>query len=78
LYATFAVGVCYMVALYFLSLTSKTLPIPITYAIWAGGGIVLLTTVSMASGFTPSLFTTLGIAMIVAGIVVINLLGGIH
>jgi hypothetical protein len=32
----------------------------------------------MASGFTPNLFTTLGIAMIVAGIVIINLLGGIH
>lgn len=78
LYPTLAVGTCYMVALYFLSLTTKTLPIPVTYAIWAGGGIVLLTTISMASGFTPNAYTVLGITMIVAGIVTINLLGGIH
>ena len=33
----------YMVAFYFLSMTFRTLPTGIAYAIWAGAGIVLIT-----------------------------------
>jgi small multidrug resistance pump len=35
----------YMVAFYFLSMTLRTLPTGIAYAIWAGAGIVLITLV---------------------------------
>lgn len=35
----------YAVALFFLSLTLKTIPVGIAYAIWSGAGIVLISTV---------------------------------
>lgn len=64
----------YIVAFYFLSLTLKTLPVGIAYAVWAGAGVALI---AMA-GFVffgqaldwPAL---LGIALIVLGVAVINL-----
>lgn len=63
----------YAAAFYFLSLTLRTLPIGIAYAIWSGLGIVLI---SIAGWFVykqaldaPAL---LGMGLIVAGVIVIN------
>lgn len=39
-------AVAYMVAFYFLSLTLKTIPTGIAYAIWSGVGIVLITAIA--------------------------------
>lgn len=38
-------AVAYMVSFYLLSLTLRTLPIGIAYAIWSGVGIVLISAV---------------------------------
>lgn len=63
----------YLTAFYFLSLTLKTMPVGIAYAIWSGIGIVLIT---IAGIFLfkqkPDLPAMIGMALIVAGVVVIN------
>ena len=64
----------YGVAFYFLSLTLKTIPTGIAYAIWSGVGIVLITAVAWAFQGqkldTPALA---GMALIIAGVAVMNL-----
>ncbi len=64
----------YISAFYFLSLTLRSIPVGIAYAIWCGVGLILI---SLASWFfygqkldNPAL---LGMFLIVAGILVINL-----
>jgi small multidrug resistance pump len=63
----------YGVAFVFLSLVVDKLPVGVTYAIWAGMGIVL---VAIAGAVlyrqVPDLPAIIGMAMIVAGVVVIN------
>lgn len=68
------VVVGYALAFYLLSLVLRTLPIGIAYAIWAGLGIVLVAIVGMlVYGQRPDLPAVLGIGLIVAGVVVIQL-----
>lgn len=69
------VVVCYGLAFYFLSVTLRVMPVGVTYAIWAGVGVVL---VAIAGAVlyrqVPDLYAMLGMALIIAGVVVINLL----
>ncbi len=64
----------YLGAFYFLSLTLKTIPVGVSYAIWSGVGIVLI---SLAGWLffrqAPDLPAIIGMALIIAGVVVINL-----
>ena len=65
----------YGAAFYFLSAVLHTIPVGIAYAIWAAGGIVLVTLVAWALyGQTPDLAAFIGMALIVAGVLVINIL----
>ncbi|MDJ0916172.1 MAG: SMR family transporter [Woeseiaceae bacterium] len=67
------VVVGYGAAFYLLSLVLKELPVGITYAIWAGLGIVLVAIVAAVTfKQVPDLPAVLGMLMIVAGVVVIN------
>lgn len=69
------VVVGYGVAFYFLSLTLKVMPIGIAYAIWSGLGIVLISAMAWALyGQKLDLPAVIGMALIVAGVLVINLL----
>ncbi len=64
----------YVVAFYFLSLTLKTIPIGIAYAIWAGLGIVLISVAGwLIFGQKLDFASIFGMGLIVAGVVVINL-----
>jgi len=68
------VVVGYMVAFYFLSLTLKSLPTGIAYAIWAGAGIVLITLMGwIVHKQTLDLAAMLGMGLIVSGVLVINI-----
>jgi|SRR5690554_41115 len=68
------VVVGYVIAFYLLSLVLRTIPVGIAYAIWAGMGIVLVTLVALlVYDQRPDLPAVLGIALIVAGVVVIQL-----
>ena len=65
--------VSYAAAFYLLSLTLKTLPVGIAYAVWSGVGVALIAVIgAVVFGQTLDLAGILGIALIVAGVVVIN------
>ncbi len=64
----------YLVALYFLSLTLRTIPTGIVYAIWSGVGIVLIATVAWVfQGQKLDTPAVAGMGLVIAGIVVMNL-----
>lgn len=68
------VVVCYAAAFYFLSLTLKTVPVGVAYAIWSGVGVVLIALIAWALyGQALDLAAIIGMALIVAGVVVLNL-----
>lgn len=62
-------------AFYFLSLALKTMPLGTAYAIWGGVGLVLTALVSIVFfGQKMDLWGVVGIALILAGVVVLNTL----
>ncbi len=64
----------YALAFYMLTLVLRTIPVGVAYAIWSGLGIVLVTLVaSVLYRQVPDAPAVLGIVLIVAGVVVINL-----
>ena len=64
----------YAVAFYFLALTLRTIPVGIAYAVWSGVGIVLISAIGwLWYGQKLDLPAIIGIALIVAGVVVLNL-----
>lgn len=66
--------VAFVTALYLLSIITRTLPIGIVYAVWSGVGIVLTAIVAFfAFDQKPDLAGIIGIAMIIGGVLVINL-----
>ncbi|WP_274571247.1 SMR family transporter [Neisseria leonii] len=71
--ATIAV-IAFVVALYLLSIITRTLPLGIVYAVWSGAGIVLTAIAAFfLFGQKPDLAGFIGMAMIIGGVLVINL-----
>ncbi|WP_407334442.1 DMT family transporter [Enterovibrio sp. 27052020O] len=69
---------CYAVSFYLLSITVKTMPLGIAYAIWSAAGIVLVSLVAwLWHGQHLDLGAVLGMALIVAGVIVINLFSNV-
>lgn len=67
------VVITYIIAFYCLSLSLKTLPLSIAYAIWAGVGIVLTVLVSVFIFKQPiDLPAIVGIIFIITGVLIIN------
>jgi small multidrug resistance pump len=65
----------YIIAFYCLSLTLKTIPVGIAYAIWSGVGIVLVTTIAwIVFDQKLDVWGIIGIALIMSGVLVLNLL----
>lgn len=64
----------YAAAFYFLSLVLKAMPVGVVYAIWSGAGIVFITAIAWV-WFRQALDlpALLGIGLIMAGVMVINL-----
>jgi small multidrug resistance pump len=64
----------YAVAFFFLSLTLRTIPIGVTYAIWSGLGVVLITVAGyVVYGQSLDVAAVVGIGLIVAGVLTIHL-----
>ena len=70
---TLLMVVCYAVAFYFLSWSLRYVPVGIAYAIWSGLGIVLISLVGyFAFGQKLDLAAMIGLGLIIAGVVVLN------
>ena len=68
------VVVGYGVAFYFLSLALRGIPVGIAYAVWSGVGIVLISVIGwIAFGQRLDAAAVLGIGLIMAGVIVLNL-----
>ncbi len=64
----------YGVAFYLLSLTLKTVPVGLAYAVWSGVGVVLIALIGWLVLKQPlDAAAMIGIALIVAGVLVIQL-----
>ncbi len=63
----------YGLAFYFLSLTLRTIPVGVAYAIWSGAGVALITLIGWLV-FKQRLDAPalVGIGLIIAGVVVIQ------
>ena len=62
--------------MYTLSLVMKTIPVGITYASFAGLCIIATTIVGMYKfNQMPNLYAIIGLALIIAGVLIVNLLG---
>jgi small multidrug resistance pump len=73
LWPTLIVVAGYMSAFYFLSLTLKTIPVGVAYAIWSGVGVVLITLIAWIY-FKQALDlpAIIGLSLIIAGVIVLN------
>ena len=73
---TLAMGAFYLVSFYLLSVAFRDLPMGVVYAVWSGLGIVLISLVG-AFGFGQrlDLWALIGIGLILAGVVAVNLSG---
>jgi small multidrug resistance pump len=64
----------YGIAFYCLSLTLRSIPVGIVYAIWSGAGIVLITLVALVLyRQVPDVPAIIGLGLIVTGVAVLNL-----
>ncbi len=65
----------YAFAFYFLAIVLKTIPVGVAYAIWSGTGVAMVTMIGVfVFGQKLDLYAYLGIALIVAGVLVLNIL----
>ena len=64
----------YSAAFYLLSLVLQTMPTGVVYGLWSGIGVLLITLVAWIWGRQPlDLPAVVGLALIAAGVLVINL-----
>ena len=65
--------------MYALSIVMKSIPVGITYASFAGLCIIATTLVGIYKfNQMPDLFTTVGLVLIISGVLIVNLLGKIN
>lgn len=70
-----AFGICF----YFLSVTLKYLPLNISYATWAGLGLILTTIISVVIFKEQiNLISIISICLIIIGVVMLNTFGASH
>ena len=73
LWPSLIVVVGYAAAFYFLSLTLKTIPVGVAYAIWSGTGVALIALIAwLLFGQSLDIPAIIGLLLIVAGVVVLN------
>ena len=73
---TIATAVTIVLCMYSLSLVMKTIPVGITYASFAGLCIVATVLVGIIKfNQIPNLYTIMGLALIIAGVLMVNLIG---
>ena len=64
----------YAISFYCLSLVLRSIPVGVTYAVWSGLGIVLISLVAyLVYGQRIDLAGLIGMGLIIAGVLVLNL-----
>jgi small multidrug resistance pump len=64
----------YVVAFYFLSITLKTIPVGVAYAVWSGAGVALIALIAwVIYGQVLDIPAIMGLLLIIAGVAVLNL-----
>lgn len=64
----------YCLAFYFLSLTLRTIPVGISYAVWSGVGIVLITIAGwVLFNQKLDLPAIVGMMLIISGVIIMNI-----
>lgn len=67
----------YFICFYFLALALKFIPVGVAYAIWSGVGTVIIVLIGIfLFGQRLNFLSFLGIAMIVSGVILLNLFSG--
>ena len=74
---TAVMAICYGLSFYALSVVVQQMPMGVVYAIWSGTGIALISLIgAVFLGQRLDTAAVAGIALIAAGVVVINLFSG--
>lgn len=72
---TIAMLVCYAIGFWLLTIVLKTIPVGVAYAVWSGAGVAAIATIGWVFfGQRLDGWAILGICLIVAGVLVLNLL----
>ncbi|MBB5828847.1 DMT family transporter [Micromonospora carbonacea] len=78
LWPTLGLAVAYLAAFGLLSLAVRDIPVGVAYAMWSGLGTAAIVAVGAAFLGEPlSVTKVVGVALVIAGVVVLNL-GGTH
>ena len=76
---SFLTAITIVGCMYALSLVMKTIPVGITYASFAGLCIIATTVVGVFKfNQMPNLYTMVGLTLIIAGVLMVNLLGKVN
>ena len=76
---SFLTAITIVGCMYALSLVMKTIPVSITYASFAGLCIIATTVVGVFKfNQTPNFYTIIGLTLIIAGVLMVNLLGKVN
>ena len=76
---SFLTAITIVGCMYALSIVMKTIPVGITYASFAGLCIIATTVVGIYKfNQMPDLYTIVGLALIIAGVIMVNLLGKVN
>ncbi|MBW1602856.1 multidrug efflux SMR transporter [Streptomyces sp. JJ66] len=79
LWPTLGTAVGYLIAFVLLAQALKTMSVGTAYAIWSGVGTAAIATIGMVFIDEPVTFARiLGIVLVIAGVVVLNLGGAAH
>lgn len=71
---TILMAIAYLGAFWLLSISLKTLPVGVAYAIWSGMGIVLISAIGVVFlGQRLDLPALIGMGFIIAGVLIVNL-----
>jgi small multidrug resistance pump len=69
----------YAVSFFLLSIVVKTMPVGIAYAIWSGVGTLAVVGIGVTLLGQPlTVWQGIGVALVVAGVVLINVGGPVH
>ena len=76
LFPSFITGITIVACMYVVSIVMKNIPMGITYASFAGLTIIATVIVGVIRfNQVPNLYSLIGLALIIAGVLMVNLLG---